>query len=89
MTEIIKFFFFGILLHQTKHLTKRGPEGWSNLAEHTIGAIGIWAAARWLLKRLGAGKLELSRFDQAMAYAELGIGAGVSFGWVIDTILRR
>lgn len=89
MAEIMIFVVYGLLAHQMKRITRRVPRGWHTLADYTVGALMIWTAARWMLKRLGATKLELARFDQSMIYAELGLGSGVGTAWLIESLPRR
>ena len=74
---------FGFGLHQTKRVTAQMPDGWSNIADHSIGGVGLILAWPYWYRRLDVPNPFL-RGWLALVMSLFGVGAGVVMGWVVD-----
>jgi len=74
---------FGVALHQTRRITSDMPNGWANIADHSIGGAGIIVAWPYWYKRLDIPNPFL-RGWLALVMSFFGVGAGVVLGWVLD-----
>ena len=82
--DLLLSFLFGLGLHQTRRVTVEMPHGWQNIAEHSIGGVGIAATWAWWYLRLSKMPDGFLRGAVAMAFGLLSLGAGVVAGWVAD-----
>jgi len=91
MREIARFLFSvfaGLLLHQTSSITNKMPHGWQQLVNYTIGSMGVITFIMMWNKRYAGIKDEDARITAAATTGFLGIGSGVAFGWLMDTLFR-
>jgi hypothetical protein len=75
---------FGLGLHQAKRVTSQMPNGWENIADHSVGGVGLLLAWPYWYKRLAPVHDGFIRGWLSLAMALLSIGAGVVAGWVLD-----
>lgn len=85
---ILDFFItalFGLGLHQSRRITSQMPQGWENIADHSIGGAGLLVAWPYWYARLSDVHSSLVRGWLSLAMSLLSVGAGVVLGWVVDT----
>ena len=76
----------GFGLHQTASITHKMPEGFEQIFGTTIGVVGTSPIFAMWLRRLSGIKNPFTWAISAFFLAFLGVGCGVAFGWLIDTI---
>ena len=81
--DLILSAIFGAGLHQTRRITEAFPAGWQNIADHSIGGVGLIVAWPYWFKRLHVPNPFL-RGWLALVMSLFGIGAGVVLGWLLD-----
>lgn len=76
----------GLAGHQARNFTRHIQNGWRNLAEHGIGGLLLvpFILLFWLTN--GGKKEEVPRLFSAILGALLGVGAGVSAGYMLDNV---
>lgn len=75
----------GIALHQTRRYTHSLPEGWRELTSYTIGVTGTTPIFALWWHRLKDVTHPFERAFLAFVLAFIGVGTGVSAGWLVDT----
>lgn len=92
MKDIIKDFgvstLMGFGLHQTASITHKMPEGYEQIFGTSIGVIGTLPIFALWLKRLSGVKNPFTWAIAAFLLAFLGVGVGVSAGWLWDTVFN-
>lgn len=79
-------FLGGLAGHQTHHFTRNIKNGWRNLAEHGIGGLLLLPFMLLFWPALGGNPKDIPRLLATCALSLLGVGAGVSFGWLLDNV---
>jgi len=79
----------GLAGHQSRRFTQHIESGWRNLAEHGIGGILLvpFILLFWLAN--GGDVKDIPRLLASVLMALLGVGAGVSVGWMMDQLMWR
>ncbi len=76
----------GLAGHQSRRFTQHIESGWRNLSEHGIGGLLLLPFLLMLWIGLGGDKKEIPRLTAAFCMSLLGVGAGVSMGWLLDNM---
>jgi len=76
----------GLAGHQARRFTRNIESGWRNLAEHGIGGLLLAPFLLVMWVGLGGDKREIPRLFAAFGLSLLGVGAGVSAGWLMDNL---
>lgn len=76
----------GLGLHQTASITHKMPEGFEQIFGTSIGVVGTAPVFGLWLRRLHGIKNPFTWAISAFFLAFLGVGCGVAFGWLLDTI---
>jgi len=79
----------GLAGHQSRRFTQHIESGWRNLAEHGIGGLLLAPFLLVMYVALGGDRRELPRLFAAFGLSLLGVGAGVSIGWLLDNVEWR
>lgn len=76
----------GVAGHQTRHLTRNIQNGWRNLSEHGIGGLLLLPFILLFWLAYDGKKEDLPRLFAAVLASLLGVGAGVSVGYLLDNL---
>lgn len=92
MRHVLRDFGLSILagfgLHQTASFTHKMPEGYEQIFGTSIGVVGTLPVFALWLRRLNGIKNNNTLAICAYLIAFLGVGIGVSGGWLLDTIFN-
>lgn len=79
--------FLGLVLHQSRHVTEKLPDGWRDLTDHAVGVVGTSPAYVFHWHRLKNVTDPFERGFLAFVLSFCGVGSGVALGWLLDTFV--